>query len=244
MSLKITNTEGVDLIDQPPELVSVVAAPITGGLASLQCNVIEDSALLYDFVAGTLNWNDGSLPLVFNGTGTLAINEEKYLQPGSYTVTVEARNYRVPVSDSVVANFRYAVEAYDTQPVAVPVIYGPILPKDTGYPNQSQWNWSRGEDVEVLASSVKMLLTTRKGSRIAQIDYGTNISAVVFEFQGPGIETLIQHEIVEAITKWEPRVTLLSLDVRKTGQREVTVDATFVSKLNQRDFSVPMVFST
>jgi len=33
------------------------------------------------------------------------------------------------------------------------------------------------------------------------------------------------------------------LVVEKTGEREVTVNATFVSKLNQRDFMIPMVFN-
>jgi len=87
------------------------------------------------------------------------------------------------------------------------------------------------------------LLTTTKGERVMQPEYGTNLRLILFELQTTGIEGLVQQEIVDALTRWEPRVGLQFLVVEKTGEREVTVNATFVSKLNQRDFMIPMVFN-
>jgi phage baseplate assembly protein W len=69
------------------------------------------------------------------------------------------------------------------------------------------------------------------------------LKLILFEPETTGIESMVQQEIIDAITKWEPRVILQFLSVDKTGDREVTVNATFVSKLNQRDFMVPMVFT-
>lgn len=243
--LKITDFEGVDLVDQPPELVGVAAFPVVGGLVSIQCLVIEDGSLPHDYVTGTLYWDDGSLPVVYNGTtsGTLTIDTERNLQPGDYVIKVEGHNYALPLRQAASVNFACSVRPLNQVPDKVPVIYGPILPKDTGFPNPDQWNWNRGEDIEILASSVKMLLTTTKGERVMQPDYGTNLRVILFELQSTGIEGLVQTEIGDAITRWEPRVGLRFLTVTRTGEREVTVDATFVSKLNQRDFNIPMVFN-
>jgi phage baseplate assembly protein W len=245
MSLRIQDFDGVNLIEQPPEQVRLAAPPVIGGRATVQCLVIEEGTLPYDYVTGTLNWNDGSLPVVYNGTsaGTVTIDAYRNLQPGDYTVTVEAHNYAPPVWNTVSVNFAFEVRPLNMPPDKVPIIYGPILPKDAGFPNPDQWNWNRGEDIEILASSVKMLLTTAKGERIMTPEYGTNLRLILFELQTTGIEGLVQQEIVDALVKWEPRVTLQFLSVEKTGDREVTVNASFVSKLNQRDFNIPMVFS-
>lgn len=250
--LRITDFNGVNLAEQPPEEVKIAAAPLIGGRATVQCRIIEDGTLPYDYVTGTLFWDDGSLPIVYNGTtaGTLEINTYRNLQPGDYVVRVEAHNYDTIAPDcgrpywaTVSVNFAFEVRPLDQEPIKTPVIFGPILPKDEGYPNADQWNWNRGEDIEILASSVKMLLITSKGERIMQPEYGTNLRLILFELQTTGIEGLVQQEIVDALTRWEPRVSLQFLTVERTGEREVTVNATFVSKLNQRDFNIPLVFS-
>lgn len=245
MSVTITDFDGVDLVALPPAPVPVVAIPVTGGRATIQCLAICTGTLPVCFVTGTVAWGDGSLPVVYNGTtaGTLTIDTFRNLQPGAYVVTVEAHDYSTPVWHTVNVNFMFEVQPQNPAPVKTPIIFGPILPKDAGYPNADQWNWNRGEDIEILASSVKMLLTTSKGERVMQPDYGTNLTMILFEFQGNGIESMVQQEIVDAITKWEPRVSLQFLDVQRSGEREVTVNASFVSKLNQQPFHVPMVFS-
>lgn len=250
--LRITDFNGVNLVEQPPETTKVAAIPVIGGRATVQCLLIEDGTLPYDYVTGTLFWDDGSLPIVYNGTtaGTLTINAYRNLQPGDYVVRVEAHNYDTivpecgrPYWSTVSVNFAFEVRALDQEPVKTPIVFGPILPKDEGYPNADQWNWYRGVDIEILASSVKMLLITAKGERIMQPDYGTNLRLILFELQGNGVEGLVQQEIVDALTRWEPRVNLQFLTVQRTGEREVTVNATFISKLNQRDFNIPLVYN-
>lgn len=243
--LTISDFEGVDLIAQPPETIPVVAQPVAGGQATVQCYVTCTGTLPFCFVTGTVAWGDGSRPVVYNGTtsGTLTIDTYRNLQPGNYVVTVEAHDYATPIWNTINVNFSFEVRPLNPAPVAAPIIYGPILPKDTGFPNPDQWNFNRGEDVEILASSVKMLLTTNKGERVMQPEYGTNLSLILFEFQGDGIESMVQQEVIDALTKWEPRVSLQFLEVQRSGEREVTVNALFVSKLNQQDFHVPMVFS-
>jgi phage baseplate assembly protein W len=76
-----------------------------------------------------------------------------------------------------------------------------------------------------------------------QPEYGTNLKLILFELETTGIESMVQQEIIDATTRWEPRVTLQFLTVEKTGDRSITVNATFISKLNQQDFMIPMVFT-
>lgn len=244
MSLAITSPDGVNLIEQPPEQVDVISQPPAGGRVPIHVIITENGTLPFQYLTGTLYWDDGSQPTVYNGTTAhaLTINTYRNLQPGSYMVKVEAHNYKTPVWDVVGVNFPFVVKS-STEAPATPIVYGPILPKDTGYPNPDQWLWNRGENVEILASSVKMLLTTVKGERIMQPEYGTNLRLILFELQSTGIESMVQQEIIDALTRWEPRVILQFLRVEKTGDREVTVNATFISKLNQREFMIPMVFT-
>jgi len=246
MSLNILSSSGVNLIEQPPEQVRIASFPPTGGRVPVQCTITETGTTLpFQHLTGTVSWDDGTLPVVYNGTTAhvLTINTYRNLQPGTYMIKVEAHNYKTPVWDTVSVNFPFVVKSMADAPIVLPIVYGPILPKDGGYPNPSQWLWNTGEDIEILASSVKMLLTTAKGERVMQPEYGTNLKLILFELETTGIESMVQQEIIDATTKWEPRVTLQFLSVEKTGDRSVTVNATFISKLNQRDFMIPMVFN-
>lgn len=246
MSLAIYDFNGVNLVEQPPATVNIIAEPVVGARAIVRCVAVADGTLPFDYVTGTLYWNDGSRPVVYNGTtaGTLTLDTFRSFQPGSYTVRVEAHNYNTPAWDTVSVNFAFEVQTPKNAPPNSPLIYGPILPKDAGFPNTDQWNWNRGEDTEVLVSSLKMLLMTAKGERVMQPTYGTNIRLLLFEAQSVSIEGLVQQEIVDAVSKWEPRVSFQFLSVNRTGDRELTVEVTFASKLNNSMFSLPLVFST
>ncbi len=246
MSLSINTSAGVDLVEQPPQSVRIAAYPPLGGRVPLQVTVTESDTLLpYQYLTGTIYWDDGTQPVVYNGSTalTLDINTFRNLQPGSYTVRIEAHNYRAPVWDEVSVNFPFLVKSTAEQAIILPIIYGPILPKDDGFPNTGQWLYNTGYDVEILVSSVKMLLTTAKGERIMQPEYGTNLRLILFELETKGIESMVQQEIVDALNQWEPRVSLQFLTVEKTGERDISVNATFASKLNQQSFMVPMVFT-
>lgn len=245
MSLRISSPSGVDLIEQPPQAQTVASTPPVGGSVHVQCLLIQDGTLPVNYVTGTVYWNDGSLPIVYNGTtsGTITIDTSRNMQPGDYTVRVEAHNYRTPVWDTVSVNFQFKVKALTNASPEYPIVFGPILPKDDGYPNADQWSFNRGTNLEILASSVKMLLTTAKGERIMLPDYGTNLRIILFQLQSTGIEGLVQQEIIDALTKWEPRASLQFLTVERTGEREVTVNATLISKLDQQNFAIPLVFN-
>jgi phage baseplate assembly protein W len=264
MSLRITNLAGISLVDQPPAQVQIVASTNAGGPVALQCLIIEDSALPEHYLSGTLNWNNGALPVVYSGTGagtltnsyvtggtlagtgsagTLVLDVFRNLPPGAYVLQLAAHNFVPPVWETASVNFSVEVQPARPANTATPLLYGPILPADSGFPNATQWNWNSGSDAAVLASSVKMLLLTTVGERIMLPEYGTRLRYLLFEANQSGIDNLVQQEIASALARWEPRVAVQSLQVSKSGERDITVLATFVSKLSQRTFTIPTVFT-
>lgn len=241
--VQITNFDGLDLTANPPEQMTV-SVPDDTSVANihLECLIIErDVNFLFKRLSGTVTWGDGKRPDIFSGAGTISLDLMRALPVGDYVVRVEGANYSVPLPERISANIPYHIAVTSGQ-VPANIVYGPIMPKDAGFPNKEQWSFDTGKDLEILTSSVKMLLLTSKGERVMLPEYGTNIRLILFEFQSAGVESMVQQEIVDALTKWEPRVALQYLSVEKTADREYTIQATFLSKLNQQPFSTTLTF--
>jgi hypothetical protein len=241
--LTITDFNGNDLVVMPPANATLLAAPNIGAQFKVQVQVEEnDPDLTYDFVNGTLNWHDGSSPLAYFGTGTLTIDTFKYLFPGDYFVSVTGHNYRAPLPDQVEVNYYVHVVATGQQAPPANILVGPILPKDAGFPNVNNWNFNTSTDINILESSLKMLLLTAKGERVMLPEYGTSLRQIIFQQNVQGIESLVHQEIVDAITKWEPRVQLISINVTRNQNKSVVVQAMFLSKLDQTGFTTNLTY--
>jgi phage baseplate assembly protein W len=243
--LTIKDTAGVDLIANPPVDASYrVVGEQAVAQVSIAANIIEnDSFLTGKFVNGTLDWNDGSLPTVYNpSSGTLSVRATKALSNGDYIISVYGSNFKSPTPDEVRVNFPVHVVQQTTKAPPPHLIFGPILPRDSGSPNVNNWSFNTESDLFILESSVKMLLLTQKGERLMEPDYGTNLRSILFELNVNGINSVVQEEIVSALTTWEPRLELQSVDVTKSGATSVTVNASFLSKLNAQTFAVNLEF--
>lgn len=247
--LYIRDADGLDLTLNPPADVTVKAVSESGILYELDFQVVEDNtALPVQAVSATVEWSTGSTASVYPYTdsvnGTLAVSAVQLLPVGLNVIRVEGQNYVTPVQQVISVNFVVTVEPRIQDATPARVVFGPILPKDTGFPNNEQWNFTVGSDLEILASSVKMLLITGKGERVMEPDYGTNLRVLLFEHMAAGVEEIAQREIVEALTRWEPRVTLESVSVvRNETDRSVTVYCSILSKLDRQTFSLPLTFT-
>jgi len=247
--LSIRDFDGVDLIANPPAEVAVRATSEAGILYELQARVVEDdTSLPVQSVEAAIDWNDGLQPETFNYmlsvNGTLSIDSVRQLSVGNHVLRLEGQNFAAPTRQVEGVNFSVVVTPRVQKAPDTRIIFGPILPKDTGFPNNQQWNFTTGTDLEVLASSVKMLLITGKGERVMEPDYGTNLRLLLFEAMTDGMEAVAQREIVEAITRWEPRVSLVSISVTRTpDNKSITVDCIFFSKLSQQNFNLPLSFA-
>jgi phage baseplate assembly protein W len=242
--LSIKDRLGIDITYGPPAPVVLQTSEPTAPV-SVICTISEsDPALPFKVVQGIVDWNDGSLPAPFSSSnGLLTISTSRNLLPGTYAITVTGLNNRVPVPDVVKTTLRVSVVSLNLSGEPVNHIFGPILPKDDGFPNKDQWVFNLGSDLEILASSIKMLLITAKGERLMNPDYGTDLRRIIFELNVGAIESIIQQEIVNALNTFEPRASIRSIAVdRTTNSRAVSVQATFLSKLSSQPFDINLQF--
>ena len=242
--LSIKDFNGTNLTDNPPTEASFYVVGLETATVIVQARVIEDDPYLFqDYVNGTLNWSDGSLPTVYDVTsGTLSVSGTASLPAGQYVVSLDGRNYRAPDHDQVRVNFPVNVIQQGTFAAPQRLIYGPILPRDDGDPGPTSWNFNTDSDLLILQSSVKMLLLTAKGERICEPEYGTGIRRLLFDPNISGLEQQIQEEIVLALTTWEPRLDLQRVVVTRDDPRSVTLDCVFLSKLSSQAFDINLRF--
>lgn len=241
--LTITDFQGNDLLFSPPADSKLLASAPTGAPFKISVMVEEnDPALPHAYINGTVDWHDGSQPVVYSGTGTLAIETTKSLLPGDYFISVVGQNFVAPAPSVVEVNYFVSVIPSKLQAPPANILIGPILPKDQGTPNDEQWDFTTSTDINILVSSLKMLLMTNKGERLMLPDYGTNLRQIIFNQNVAGIESMIQQEIVDAITAWEPRVVLQSIAVERQDNKSVIVNASFISKLSQTGFTTNLIF--
>jgi len=222
-------------------------------LVTLEARAYEDDHMLTGrYLSATLQWNDGTGESVSFPTTSLNahpldywdISVSKNFRPGSYVCVLRVQNYRSPIEDVVRLNFFVTVVA--SKPVYNPpnLVFGPILPRDAGFPNNSQWSFNLDSDLVILESSVKMLLLTAKGDRLMVPGYGTNIRRILFDLNLQSTESLLREEIVAAFAQWEPRVELASMEVDfDPNGRSVSMSLGLISRLNKQAFETSVQFN-
>lgn len=242
--LTIRDAGGNDVSRTPPAEITVLASGSTVKVG-IFCVVAEDDPdLPFDYVGADLDWNDGTRPVHFPAAqpdqiSPLTINASRGLAVGTYAITVSASNRRVPVPDTAKATFMVTVKSLKVAPVNQNLVFGPILPRDSGNPSPQTWIFNTASDLLVLESSVRMLLLTTKGERIMQPGYGTSLKKILFELNVDSIESIIQQEITQALNIYEPRVAISGVDIdRSAAPRTIAVRLSFLSKLQTQPFDI------
>ena len=222
---------------------------IFGGTTEVSIDVVveeTDDSLPFQFVGAEIDWNDGAQPVSYPGLNAeqksplLLMGLRRNLGLGVYAVTITAHNNRSPQPDVVKALVPITISPSNAKAPPARYLFGPILPRDDGAPSAQTWMFDLGNDLLILASNLKMLLLTTVGERIMQPTYGTNLRRIIFELNVASVQAIIQQEVAQAIAKFEPRVTLASLEVQRQASdpRSVNLAATFLSKQNGQLFAV------
>jgi phage baseplate assembly protein W len=233
-------------------------------LENLKVTETDYLGLAQRFVSAELNWGDGS-PIVYLGANAPSATPIVVASPpvpplppqpainipvmvrsfsaGTYIIVISARNYREPVFDQTQKVITVNVVG-ETEPASdLGTIVGPILPRDSGYPNAAQWNFQVEEDILVLESSIRGILLTAKGERVMNPDFGTNLHTVVFEPDTGAVEALVREDILRAVATYEPRVALDSIQItRAPNLRQAEIRVTFISKLSSQPFQISMKY--
>lgn len=71
--------------------------------------------------------------------------------------------------------------------------------------------WSEGETN--IRESIRIILSTDQGERIALADFGAGLMRFLFEPNTAGTHARIAHAVSTALERWEPRIAVESVDV-------------------------------
>lgn len=73
--------------------------------------------------------------------------------------------------------------------------------------NKSEPGISFQDEREHIIENVKRILTTRPGERVGNLNFGSNLSKLIFQSER-SIEDIFR-EIIRSVEKWEPRVVVV-----------------------------------
>jgi phage baseplate assembly protein W len=112
----------------------------------------------------------------------------------------------------------------------------PFQKGPTGFPAQAT-------DNDLIQQALVQLVMTGRGERVMLPDFGSNAYGFVFESTGATLAALLQTEIRNVITKYEPRVILQNVqvvfnDATALTPSLVTVTINYIVVLNQSAQSV------
>lgn len=96
----------------------------------------------------------------------------------------------------------------------------------TLYIGMSQGNGKAITDTDHLRQSVRDILLTPQGSRIARREYGSLLSALIDQPQNPALRLQIMSAVYVALSRWEPRLTLDSISINGNFDGSMVVELT------------------
>ncbi|CZV35788.1 MULTISPECIES: GPW/gp25 family protein [Enterobacter cloacae complex] len=96
----------------------------------------------------------------------------------------------------------------------------------TLYIGMNQDNGKAISDADHLRQSVRDILLTPQGSRIARREYGSLLSALIDQPQNPALRLQIMAAVYVSLSRWEPRLTLDSITINSAFDGSMVVELT------------------
>ncbi|ELS8099707.1 TPA: GPW/gp25 family protein [Escherichia coli] len=96
----------------------------------------------------------------------------------------------------------------------------------TLYIGMSQGNGRAITDTDHLRQSVRDILLTPQGSRIARREYGSLLSELIDQPQNPALRLQVMSAVYVALSRWEPRLTLDSITINTSFEGSMVVELT------------------
>ncbi|KLV42464.1 GPW/gp25 family protein [Citrobacter sp. C348] len=81
-------------------------------------------------------------------------------------------------------------------------------------------------DTDHLRQSVRDILMTPQGSRLARREYGSLLSALIDQPQNPALRLQVMSAVYVALSRWEPRLTLDSITINGNFDGSMVVELT------------------
>jgi phage baseplate assembly protein W len=92
-------------------------------------------------------------------------------------------------------------------------------------------------DVDIINSSIKFILNTPVGDYITLPEFGSLLPNDLFEQNDFVLDSLIKHHVVDALTRWEPRIKVSRVStVIDNHEVHLSVDYRLVASPGQLQF--------
>jgi len=98
----------------------------------------------------------------------------------------------------------------------------PVTKKSQGY-------FTPSIDIELIKSSIEVILGTRIGEYPMRPTFGSKLYQVPFDQNDAVTRALVEEFVVEAINKWEPRVTIIGFNITQ-DEHEINTTVNFSLK--------------
>ena len=108
--------------------------------------------------------------------------------------------------------------------------------------NRSGFFYKTKTSLEQAKSNIKNLLMTRKGERLGNPEFGSELLAVIFEQEGEDIENKVEEAIRSAMSQWLPFIIIDEIETNFSERNRnvinvsigfsINVDTTNKSKLS------------
>ena len=90
--------------------------------------------------------------------------------------------------------------------------------------------------------SILLIIQTAQGERVMRPDFGAGLLKLAFEPLGAATASLVQHEITDALTRFEPRIDILNLDVTSNAPQAGGLMIELGYRVRRTDTIYNMVF--
>ena len=100
------------------------------------------------------------------------------------------------------------------------------------------------EGLEVILQSIFVILNTPKGARVWQPEFGCGVMSYIWDFSDSVTIDKMRSEIESALIRWEPRITITSIDVELNPYKEGVVDVTIDFNYAGKDYSKNLSLDT
>jgi len=108
--------------------------------------------------------------------------------------------------------------------------------------NRSGFFYKTKTSLEQAKSNIKNLLMTRKGERLGNPEFGSELLAVIFEQEGEDVENKVEEAIRSAMSQWLPFIIIDEIETNFSERNRnvinvsigfsINVDTTNKSKLS------------
>ncbi len=90
--------------------------------------------------------------------------------------------------------------------------------------------------------SIKLILETRQGERVMNPEFGSGLWSMVFEPSLGATESEVTRIVQEALTKWEPRITIDDITTTVNPDKAERLDISISYTINRTNNSFNLVY--